>query len=170
MKALVILTVTLVTLAILSLIFFFTREIDFADASAPQEIIEIEIGRVHSTWWFNFTIHSAERIDEFEGRTAAPGRQLWKVVVTQTGTFFDPIMMGTFDWFMDGDYFRADVFPHGAFVGRDDMMPEYFWLERGQSETHIMLFEVPADAVNLTLNYIEFGEFETGARFSLPLQ
>ena len=133
--------------------------------------VEIEIGRVHSTQWFNFTIHSAERIGEYGGHTAAFGHTLWVVEITQTGTDFDPVPMWIWDWYMDGDDFRTHLFAHSQFVGRDEMMPDDFWLERGQSETHILLFEAPTDAVNLTLNFVEIfdGDF-VGARFMLQLQ
>ena len=178
---LIILTVVIIIIALVSLAGFLLvrglgspadgREDDtVAVSGAYSERIEIEIGRVHSTWWFNFIIHSVDRVDEYAGHRAAPGHQLWLVEITQTGTFFDPILMGTFDWFMDDDDFRSDIFPHVGFEGREEMMPEEFWLDRGQSETHIMLFEVPGQTTNLTLNFIEFGEFETGARFLLNLQ
>lgn len=173
----IVFTVVIVVIALFSVGFLLLRGPGFADGAAVNtvaseytETIEIEIGRVHSTWWFNFTIHSANVVYEYAGHTAAPGHRLWKVEITQTGTFFDPIPMGTFDWFMDDNDFRSDIFPHAAFAGRSEMMPEDFWLDRGQSETHIMLFEVPINTTNLTLNFIEFGEVETGARFLLNLQ
>jgi len=176
----VIVTIIIVSIALILMGFLFLNSIvDFgrsADSGSANnvamysETIDIEIGRVHSTWWFNFTIHSASVVHEYAGHIAARGHQLWLVEITQTGTFFDPIMMGTFDWFMDDDDFRSDIFPHVAFEGHNEMMPENFWLERGQSETFTMLFEVPANTTNLTLNFIEFGELETGARFSLNLQ
>jgi len=120
--------------------------------------IDIEIGRLYSTQWFNFVIHSADVVDEYASHTAAPGHQLWKVDITQTGTFHEPVPMFTFDWFMDDDSFRAEHWPHPQFMGRDEMMPEEFWLSRGQSERHIMLFEVPIVTTNLTLFYVELDD------------
>jgi len=177
---LVIITIVLVLVALITVGVLFLGGVSLEDRSINNAVssfdetysdtIEIEIGRVHSTWWFNFTIHSVDVVQEYAGHTAAPGHRLWKVEITQTGTFFDPILMGTFDWFMRDDSFRSDIFPHMGFLSRDEMMPEEFWLDRGQSETHIMLFEVPLDTRNLTLNFIEFAEFETGARFLADLQ
>ena len=149
----------------------FEREAAHVVAPEPTTKIDIEIGRVHSSQWFNFTIHSANVVSEYAGHTAAPGHLLWEVVITHTSTFFDPIPMGTFDWYMSDDSFRADIFAHIQFEGRYEMMPEEFILVRGQSETHTMLFEVPMDTTNLTLNFLEFNEFnEVGAMFVLPLQ
>ena len=131
--------------------------------------VEIQIGRMYPTQWFFFSIHSVERVDGFAGRTAAPGHQLWKVEITQIGTFPEPVPMGTFDWFMDDDSFRAYMWPHIAFDGR--MMPEFFWLDIGQRETHIMLFEVPAETTNLTLNFVEIDYYGAeGSHFVLRLQ
>ncbi|MCL2376381.1 MAG: hypothetical protein FWC76_03180 [Defluviitaleaceae bacterium] len=171
----IIATIAIVGVALILLIGLLVRGVDFTNGSPNNTVdyvgvIEIEVGRVHTTWWFNFTIHSAEAVYSYAGHTAAYGHQLWEVVITQTGTFIDPIPMGTFGWFMDDNSFRADIFPHMGFEGRDEMMPEDFWLNRGQSKTHTMLFEVPSDTTNLTLNFIEIGQIETGARFMLNLQ
>jgi len=136
----------------------------------PGQEIEIRLGHVHSTQWFNFTIHSVQSLSQFEGHTAAYGHRLWLVDITQTGTFFEGVPMGTADWFLDGDDFRAHLYPHMQFMGRDDMMPEWFWLERGQSEKHLMLFEAPVAAANLTLNFLEVDVLNfVGARFYMPL-
>ena len=133
--------------------------------------IEIEIGRRHSTQWFDFTIHSANVVEEYAGHVAAPGHQLWEVVITQTGTFHEPVPMFTFDWYMNADSFRAYLWPHMHFEDRDEMMPEEFWLSRGQSETHTMLFEVPIATTNLTLNFVEIDERDIQwSRFVLRLQ
>ena len=133
--------------------------------------VDIEIGRTHLTQWFNFTIHSAEVVDEYGGRRVAPGHQLWLVDITQTGTFHEPVPMFVFDWFMDDDSFRAYLWPLPQFEGHDEMMPDEFWLPRGRSERHIMLFEVPIETTNLTLNFLEINEDDVeGTRFTLSLQ
>ena len=132
--------------------------------------VPITVGHVHSTTWFTFNIESVEMVNEYAGHSAAPGHQLWAVVVTQTGTFPEPIPMGTFDWYMDDPSFRAYMFPHDPFAGQPEMMPELFWLDHNQTETYTMLFEVPADAADLTLNYTEFAEDGSiGVTFTLRL-
>ena len=139
--------------------------------STPSPTINIEIGRLYSTRWFDFTIHSVDAVDEYAGHIAAPNHQLWEVVITQIGTFFSPVPMGTFDWFMDDDSFRAPLWSHIGFEDHDEMMPERFLLYRNQSETHTMLFEVPTDTINLTLNFWEFEMYgDIGAKFVLHLQ
>lgn len=133
--------------------------------------VDIEIGRQHSTQWFNFTIHSADVVGEYAGHIAAPGHQLWRVDITQTGTFHQSVPMFIFDWYMDDDTFRAQLWPLPQFEDHEDMMPDEFWLPRGQSERHIMLFEVPTATTNLTLNFVEIDEADaTGSRFALRLQ
>jgi len=133
--------------------------------------VEIEIGNRHSTHWFDFTIHSIEVVEGYAGHTAVYGHQLWKVDITQTGTFHEPVPMFDTDWFMDDDSFRAVLFPHPQFEGREEMMPEAFWLPRGQSERHIMLFEVPMHTTNLTLSYEEMDDrYIVWSHFVLDLQ
>ena len=163
----IVLTSILVAAALLAVLFTFAAR----SIIGPEIEIEIEIGRVHSTQWFNFTIHRAERVAEFAGHTAAFGHQLWLVEITQTGTFFEAVPMGDWDWFMDSPDFRSILFMHPQFDGVPEMMPEEFWLERGQSETHIMLFEAPANAADLALYFEEYDVAGIiGALFILHLQ
>ncbi|MCL2376380.1 MAG: hypothetical protein FWC76_03175 [Defluviitaleaceae bacterium] len=134
-------------------------------------VVDVEIGRLYSTQWFNFTIHSADMVSEFGGHTAGHGHQLWVVRITQTGTFREPVPMFIDDWYMDDDSFRAEHLALVAFESHPEMMPEEFWLPRGTSETHTMLFEVPANTTNLTLNFLEVDDANrTGSQFTLNLQ
>jgi len=136
-----------------------------------SSLVEIGIGQRHSTQWFDFTIHSAEVVDEFYGFTALHGYQLWVVRITQTGNFHETVPMFFDDWYMDDDSFDGVYVILPVIDGHPEMMPDEFSLTRGQSETHIMVYEIPMDTTNLTLNFLEIDEEDAvGTRFTLNLQ
>jgi len=137
----------------------------------PSGVVAIVPGQVHSTQWFNFTVHGVWQVDEYAGHLPAYGHGLWLVQLTQTGTFPESVPMGTWDWYLDSPDFRTVLMPHVAIPGQYNMMPEDFWLERNQSKTHIMLFEAPINARQLSLNFIEVDDRDAvGMLFTLLLQ
>lgn len=155
-----------VVVIFISSIFMFTA---CTQSQLSSDNVSIVVGQVHMTEWFNFTIHSITQVTQFEGHEAPYGHLLWLADITQTNTWpHEAIPMGTFDWYMDGDGLPNFVYPHVPFT--ESMMPSLFWLERNQSERYYMLFEIPANISNLTLNYTEFSEQqEIGRTFSLSI-
>ena len=149
-----------------------TDEEKTADANLmANNEIEITIGKLHNTAWFDFIIKSVEAVDIYAEHTAAPGYQLWEITITQTGTWLGgAIPMGTFDWYLDAPSLSYFIFPHYPFTNQTEMMPAFFWLDRYQTVTYTMLFEAPINTTNLSLNYTEFADDGSiGFTFTLHL-
>jgi len=115
-----------------------------------------EVGATYGTRWFEFTIESIKEIDDAFGYTAPDGYILIDVVVTETGTFDEPIIMGTFDFYMDSDTFLEYEWPIDPLD--DSMMPLEFYLAKDETVTYRMVFEVPASLDDLKLMYTEIDE------------
>ena len=113
------------------------------------------IGTTHKTKWFDFIVHSIEKVDSYAGYVARPGYQLYDVLITEKNTFTDDIPMGTFDFFMQSSNDKSTYWePLEAL--NSTMMPEDFTLTPGQSAQYHMVFEIPSNVTKLELIYIEF--------------
>ena len=126
------------------------------------------VGTVHKTKWFEFTIHSIEKVDSYAGYTPRAGYQLYDVVITEKNTFSVAIEMGTFDFYMDDPSFIDYIFPIDPL--NSTMMPEVFTLGVGQSVQYHMVFEIPSNVTKLKLMYTEIDEFNNkGKTFTIDV-
>jgi hypothetical protein len=127
-----------------------------------------EVGKAYSTQWFNFAIRSIERVDEYAGYVPAEGNILLDAVVEELCTFNEPIPMGTFDFFVDADTFLDYVYPLSPLD--ETMMPENFDLAPKENAIYHMIYEIPANTVDLRLMYIEIDEEENeGTTFTINI-
>jgi len=128
-----------------------------------------ETGKTYKTEWFEFTIHSIEKVGSYAGRTAQEGQQLYKVLIIETSTSEETIPVGTFDFYMDDPTFEEYVWAVAPLDGT--MMPEEFNLEPGETVQYVMLFEVPVDTTELALVYTEyFDNGEIGTSFTIYVE
>ena len=129
-------------------------------ASSVAELVSGDvtgkIGTAYQTKWFEFTIHSIEKVDSYAGYEAAEGYQLYSVSITEKNIFESTIPMGTSDFYMDDPGFLEYIWPIDPLD--DTMMPEEFNLEPGDSAKYTMIFEIPEDAPKLVLMYTEIDE------------
>ena len=138
---------------------------DFISGNTPGEVAA-EPGETYRTKWFEFTIHSIEKVDSYAEHAAEDGHQLYRVIITEKNVWDDIIHMGIFDFYMDAPDFTEYVW---AIPPLDDtMMPEAFDLEPGEAIQHVMIFEVPVNTAELALMYTENNENgEDGATYSI---
>jgi hypothetical protein len=115
-----------------------------------------EVGKAYLTRWFNFSVLSIERAEEYAGYKPEEGNVLLDVEIAELCTFDEPINMGTSDFFVDADSFLEYVYP----IPPEDetMMPKNFMLQPKEKVQYHMVFEVPEDAEDLGLVYIELDE------------
>jgi len=125
-------------------------------------------GETYKTKWFEFTIHSIEKVDSYVGRKAEEGHQLYKALITQKNIWDDSIPLGIFDFYMDDPGFAEYIW---AIPPLDNtMMPEEFTLEINEFVQHVMIFEVPVGTTKLALMYTENYEGGNGgATFSISI-
>jgi len=127
-----------------------------------------KIGESYNTKWFEFTIHSIDKVDSFAGYEAKDDHQLYKVLIAEKNISDEILAMGTFDFYMDDPGFEEFIW---AIAPLDDtMMPEEFDLKPGESAEYVMIFEVPVDTAELALMYTEYFENEgIGATFAIDV-
>jgi len=139
-----------------------------AVAQAVTGDVTGEIGTTYSTQWFEFNVESIEFVSEYAGYTPEEGNTLIDVVVTEEGTFDEPVPMGTYDFIIDQESFEEYVYPLDALD--DTMMPDEFELAKGETVTYHMVFEVPENTEGLFLFYTEIDESDTeGATFTINI-
>jgi len=128
-----------------------------------------KIGETYKTKWFEFTIHSIDKVSSYAGHTAEEGHQFYKVLITEKNISDDSIPMGIFDFYMDAPTFNEYIW---AIPPLDEtMMPEAFDLESGETVQHIMIFDVPTGTTQMALTYTEnFENGEDGATFTISVK
>lgn len=121
-----------------------------------------EIGDRMSNMFFDFTVNSAQEVAEYDGHTPADGSRLILCNVTLVNTFGEELPMYDSDFQLqwgDGDEdYTWSVDPLA--VDEDGMptnaqMPLEWFMPDGAEETYDLLFEVPADAAEFDLAYLE---------------
>lgn len=127
-----------------------------------------ELGKDYRTRWFSFNIESVEEVPEYAGYVAGEGNLLVDVLITETCIFEDPIPMGTYDFYMDVDWYEDYIYPIDPLD--DSMMPDDFELAPGETVEYHMVYEIPTDTAGVVLMYTEVDEDETEhATFTIPL-
>jgi hypothetical protein len=132
--------------------------------------VDGEIGKTYSTRWFDFKIHSVERISEYAGYTPADGHILLDVFIEESNTFGEPIPMGTFDFYLTTDNASYELYPMDPFNDDPSMMPAEFSLEDGENVEYHMIFEFPDDSSGVMLKYTEIDEDDNvSATFTIEI-
>jgi hypothetical protein len=127
-----------------------------------------EVGKAYLTQWFNFSVLSINRVKEYSGYEPDNGNILLDVEIAELCTFDEPIEMATTDFFVDSDSFLDYVYPIAPLD--DTMMPEQFTLKPKEKVTYHMVYEVPEDADDLKLVYIEIDtENNQGSTFTIKI-
>jgi len=130
--------------------------------------VAAEAGETYKTEWFEFTIHSIDKVDSYAGHKAEKGYRLYKVLISEKNIRDESIPMGIFDFYMDAPAFEEYIW---AIPPLDDtMMPEEFDLEPDEAVQYVMVFEVPTNTAKLALVYTEnYEDGEDGATFSIAV-
>ena len=136
-----------------------------------------QLNETASTMFFDFSIVSAEIVDEYAGILPTEGKQLIAVVATVTNTFGSELEMYADDFFLQwgkNGEIESGVFPIEAID--DTMAPETYFLADGETMEFHYIFEVPSTAQELHFVYSEvyveedneekYGDYYS---FSLPL-
>ena len=122
------------------------------------------IGDRMSNAFFDFKVNSAETVESYEGLTAAEGNKLVVVNLTIQNTYQGEIPMFANDFYLvynwDEELYADPV------NGTDDtktvgnMLPEEYTLKRKETVTGDAVYEISADAADVTLIYDEYFENE----------
>ena len=117
------------------------------------------VGDTFRTVFFDWSLDSVSYPSEYEGYVPAEGMQLLDCVITVKNTFGEELPMFNSDFQIqwhdlgDGD----EDFGYG--IEMDDsstVMPSEFGLANRDSCTYHVVYEVPADASEFSVSYLEF--------------
>jgi hypothetical protein len=143
------------------------RKEDISNLIAGE--VAAKTGETYQTKWFEFTVQSIEKVSEHLGYKAKEGHRLYKIPVTLKNTWNGAIPMGLFDFYMDAPDFDEYIWAIPPLDG--SMMPEKFDLQPGETVQYLMIFEVPANAADLSLSYTENYEGgNDGATYSIRIK
>ncbi len=137
-----------------------------------------KVGDKASTMFFDFTVLSAEKIDEYTGITPSENKQLIAVVATVTNTFGKDLELYDTDFFLQwgkNGEIEDGTMPIEAID--DAMAPGTYYLANGATVELLYVFEAPSEAPEFHFVYAEeYTEADTNKdklgdyySFSLPL-
>lgn len=146
------------------------------DVYAEDGWAEGRLGDTMHAYWFNFTVNSAYTCGEFAGRAAAEGSKLLVVEITVKNTITASVEMYDTDFqaqwgsSAEEDYrlpitTDPDTFEELDPIS-DDQLPGTYSLGINQDRTGLLVYEVPADAKDFSVSYLEtFEEGDEGNTF-----
>lgn len=137
---------------------------------------ELEVGERASAYWFDFTVNSAQRLEEYEGRKAAGGEVLAVCEITVKNTFGEDLPMGRTDfvllWSGEAGEERPPreemeaVYPLEQYC--QAQLPEEYTLEKGETRKGVLVYEVPEETAQAALLYEEYYvSGDSGSGYSL---
>ena len=148
----------------------------------PEDgVAEGKQGDTMRTYFFDYTVNSAYTCSKYEGYIPSPGYDLLVAEVTVKNTFGESITM--FDWdfivLYDDNAGEEQIYDYPITsyedleipeAARETLLPSEYALEKGESLTGLLLFEVPAGDTEFTVSYLEsFEDDTTGDTFSVDI-
>ncbi len=126
-------------------------------SSSSEKVLDGRIGDTLHTMFFDFTVDSAEFIEEKNGYTASEGNVLLDTVITIKNTYGQEIPMSIYDfqaqWEDQSE--EAYSFQSEELIG-EGIMPVKSNLKRGESATYHLIFEVPVGSKELSISTREY--------------
>lgn len=108
------------------------------------------------TIFFNFSVESAQWVDEVNGYAPAEGNALLDTVIKIKNTSGDDLPMGIYDfqaqWGGDGE---EDFSFQSEDITGEGIMPVEFYMSKGETVEYHVYFEVPAGSTELSVSYWE---------------
>lgn len=114
------------------------------------------IGDTFHTYFFDYSVDSAEVVDSYGSITASAGNKLVDVVISINNSFSGQVMpMFIYDFQIawgDGD---DECAYQAEGLTEEGLMPDEYEIKRGERVTYHVLYEVPADATDLSIAFLE---------------
>ena len=111
--------------------------------------------------FFEYTVNSVEYPESYGDITPAEGNQLIVADVTVRNVFSQTLPMSIYDFQIQwGDGDQDFGYQEEGLAG-DNLMPDQYQLMRGASETYKLVYQVPADATEFSISYLEVWEDNT---------
>lgn len=111
--------------------------------------------------FFEFTVNSVEYPDAYGNITPAAGNQLILADVSVRNVFSQTLPMSIYDFQVQWGEGDEDFGYQAEGLVGDNLMPDQYQLLRGASESYKLLYEVPADATEFSISYLEVWDDNT---------
>ena len=126
--------------------------------TAEDGYAEGDIGTTFRTAFFEYSVDSVEFPSEYEGYTPDEGYQFLDVVITIKNTFGEELPMFNSDFQIQWHDLGNGPDDYDWGLEMDDsstIMPSEYGLAKGDSCTYHILYEVPAEAKEFSVSYLE---------------
>lgn len=126
---------------------------------AEDGYAEGNVGDTFRTVFFDYSVDSVAYPSEYEGYTPSDGMQLLDVVITVKNTFGEELPMFNSDFQIQWHDLGNGDEDYDYGIEMDDsrtVMPSEFGLANGDSCTYHVIYEVPAEAKEFSVSYLEF--------------
>lgn len=125
---------------------------------------ELEVGERVSAYWFDFTVNSVQRGEEYQDRRASEGTDLVICEITVKNTFGEDIPMGRTDFVLLWDDGTGEeppareemeaLYPLEEYCG--DQLPGEYTLQKGETRKGVLVYEMPQEGARAALLYEEY--------------
>ena len=131
------------------------------------------LGDTMHTYWFDYTVNSAYLCDEFEGYKPSEGYEILVADVTVKNTVSDTITMFDTDFQIQWDDYSDDAYdvPITFYLEDDvvlnkDMLPGEYDLNKNESITGLLVYEIPTGNKDFSISFLEvFEDYTEGDVF-----
>lgn len=123
-------------------------------------VAEGELESVMRTYFFDFSVSDVSCDYAYDDYTAAWGYKLVLVELTVENTFGDEIPMFPTDFSLQWDDGDGQVYPVHAITG-SEMLNGFYDLEKRESRSGLLIFEVPEREDRFTLRHQEYFDDDT---------
>lgn len=121
------------------------------------------LGDTVKTIFFDFSVESAQWVDEINGYTPAEGNALLDTVIKIKNTSGDGLPMGIYDfqaqWGGEGE---DDFAFQSEEITGEGIMPVEFEMKKGETAEYHVYYEIPAGSTDLSISYWEVYTDEDG--------
>lgn len=121
---------------------------------------EGRIGTTFGTCFFEFTVKSADFVEEYAGEKPQEGMQFVDVVISTKNTFNDKIEMYDDDYQIQWGKGNDD-FGYPIEAVNDSMAPDTYELGRAEEKEFHYVYEVPEGSSEFSISYLEYFEDNT---------
>jgi len=135
---------------------------------AQDGYAEGKLGDTMHTYFFDFTVNSAYTCSQYETYSAAEGKELLVAEVTVKNTFNDKVVMYDTDFQVQWNDDADDAFdvPVTYYLDQTEtlgqnVLPYEYTLQKDESRTGLLVFEVPAGQPEHSISYVEYFDDDT---------
>lgn len=123
------------------------------------------IGDTLKNTFFEYTVKSAQYVEEYAGYKPQEGNVLIDTVITTRNVFGEQLDMFAEDyqiqWDKEGDRDNKNNYGYPIEAIDDTMIPTQFKLAKGETKEYHCVYEVPTGYTDYSISYLEYFDNDT---------